>query len=219
MQKKLLPQQDYTIQLSILERNNTERLFMAWQEQQRHGTFPNLSDQTEQDEPNIWRTETMKWTLQDYQMKKMWVDQKNYEIEMMLLEQKNRKRLLTAWEEHTKDTLGGQTEKTQNPTPTLNSSIQNNKCDSTSQDQDQLQMRLMLLEYENKKRLMMTRGESRAPDASSNLASQAEQKTQNLNLGTTTNRTIYDYQMQVLLLEQQKNKRMADFRQQQANVE
>jgi hypothetical protein len=190
-QKTLMVQQDCVIQLAMLEKNSLTRSFMAWQEQ-RNGASPNPADHAEQDAPNSDQTEITKWTLQDYQMKKLRLDQKNYEIEKMLLKQQNRKRLLAAWEEHTKDALliPGQTEtQSRNMTPTTTSTIQDEQYHSM--EKRDWQMRLMLLERQNKKRLMAVRNEH-AKNASQNPAGQTEE-TQSRNTTPTMNEPLLGY--------------------------
>lgn len=125
----------------------------------------------------------------------------DYQTQLMLLEQQNKKRLLAARE----DQGWGVREAEMGTSATLHSAP-DARTEGQKRALEDYQMYLMLLEQKNKKRLLMKREghkgmelEGKSPSASGSASNKA--------VGSTTEGgALADYQMQLMLLEQQKKR-------------
>jgi hypothetical protein len=204
-QRNHASQEDYQIQLMLLEQKNKKRFLMARQEQDSINHVPRNTPDQGPFAPNMspsggsQRTQT----LQEYQM------------QLTLLEQKNKKRFLMARQEQ--DNINHVPRNT--PEGPFAPNISPSGGSQRTQTLQEYQMQLMLLEQKNKKRLWVSRQEQdninhvlrntpEGPFAPNISPSGGSQRTQ----------TLQEYQMQLMLLEQKNKKRLWVSRQEQDNI-
>ena len=131
----------------------------------------------------------------------------DYQMQLMLLEQHNKKRLLRARQEQ--DTMGQSSSQ-----PSHNMAMATSSFPFGNHALRDHQMQLMLLEQQNRLRLLRARQEQ------DTIGQSSSQSFHNMAMATSSfpfgNHALQDYQMQLMLLEQQKKKRLL-MAQQQTN--